>query len=313
MMKRAFILVILSIFIALFLLPQQSLAQTSETSSITLSQGWNFISLPKQPPSTSINDVLKDISANVRVVWGYDNWQKQWLKYKGQVAGVTGQNTLTSMEAGKGYWIYLVGAGTIDMTGWTDPDKNIHLYEGWNLIGYLGEDGETVQTALSSTFDKWTVIWTWENGQWSAAHIIKHDLPVPVLSTMQKGKAYWVKTGAITDMDWGPIPSEARENAIALMASIPIPTTSRVMFAGPVESGTILMEGSESETGAQLRLPDAQGSYYVFFIDDGPVARFAHDVRFAWVNKTDGTTGYIWATNRMRIKRPSAIFRPFTR
>ena len=102
MMKRAFILVILSIFIALFLLPQQSLAQTSETSSITLSQGWNFISLPKQPPSTSINDVLKDISANVRVVWGYDNWQKQWLKYKGQVAGVTGQNTLTSTEAGKG-------------------------------------------------------------------------------------------------------------------------------------------------------------------------------------------------------------------
>ena len=50
-------------------------------SPFAFSPGWNFISFPEQPTNTGIEPVLAYLSANVRIVWGYDNRNKQWLKW----------------------------------------------------------------------------------------------------------------------------------------------------------------------------------------------------------------------------------------
>lgn len=162
-----------------------------------LTSGWNFISLPVQPTDNNIQTVLSNISSSVRVVWGYDNENKVWLKYNPS----TSSGSLTTMDAGKGYWIYMNNPATLTLTG-GEPSSPITLYKGWNLIGWNGTDGQTVETALSSIADKWIIIWGWENGQWKAK-IKDSNLPLGVesLATLDKGKAYWINVSE--GVNWG--------------------------------------------------------------------------------------------------------------
>lgn len=169
------------------------------TASISFKKGWNFVSFPKQPPdgSNTPTIVLADVSSMVRVMWGYDNQTKAWKKYKPQ-GPTTGQDVLTVIESGKGYWIYMDGAGSINLTDWSDPMKHVVLYNGWNLIGYNGDAG-TIEDALASLGSKWVVIWNWIDGQWYAKQVsTSSELPVPAIMAPIQGKAYWIK---ITDVD----------------------------------------------------------------------------------------------------------------
>ena len=167
---------------------------TGASETISLTPGWNFISFPSLPTDESIDNVLKDISSNVRIIWGYDNTNKAWKRYKPGVS----DNTLTTIEGGKGYWVYMNASGNIDMTGWTDQSKTVPLAEGWNLVGYNGADNTDVATALNGISGKWSIVWYWKDNQWYAKHE-SSNLSVPVLDKFKKGGAYWIKTGQATD------------------------------------------------------------------------------------------------------------------
>ena len=79
---------------------------------------------------------LSGVLTGVKVVWSYDGQQMAWKQYKPSAGSA---NTLSSMEPGKGYWIYTANGGTINMAGWGSlASKAIYLYDGWNLIGYNG-------------------------------------------------------------------------------------------------------------------------------------------------------------------------------
>ena len=168
---------------------------------IPLVAGWNFISFPKDPsPNNTIAEVLKEVSSNVRVVWGYDNVNKVWLKYSLKTQNLA-LNTLDKVESGKGYWVYMNAAGTIDITNWADPSTTtITLYPGWNLTGYNGT-GSTISLPAS-----YIIIWNWSNGIWQAK-----QNPSPTNSTTQplnglnQGKAYWIKMelGEGQTANWG--------------------------------------------------------------------------------------------------------------
>ena len=168
-------------------------ATPAELPHIDLAGGWNFVSFTALPAvSTPVETVLRDISPNVQVVWGYNNQNKTWQKW---VRG-GGSNTLTTIESVKGYWIYMGSQGSIYTTGWTPPaSTSVSLYDGWNLIGYLGTDNTATGTALASQNGKWVTAWTWNSGQWSCASALSIVLPAPIqqLSTFRQGKAYWLR------------------------------------------------------------------------------------------------------------------------
>ena len=173
----------------------------SFSGTYSLSAGWNFISFPKLPSaSTAIETVLADISPNVRIVWGYDNNTKAWLKWKPSTSTSTSASTLTSIESGNGYWIYMDQPGTINMTNWTAQSTTVSLTEGWNLIGYNGTDDTGVATALNSINGKWTIIWNWDSGTWYAKHASSlNNITTQPLNSLYQGKAYWIKMkGAAT-------------------------------------------------------------------------------------------------------------------
>jgi hypothetical protein len=171
-----------------------------ETVYLNLAPGWNFISFNRQPPSGGdIGTVLAGILPNVVVIWGHDNVSKEWLKY---IPGADSQ-TLTVIETKKGYWIYMANADAIDVTDWVpETDTRITLYDVWNLIGYLGEDNADAGLKLNNLAGRWSIFWTWANDEWSAKHPFLQTLPVPLISVLRQGKAYWIKIKAGQAGEW---------------------------------------------------------------------------------------------------------------
>ncbi len=172
-----------------------------DITQIVLSPGWNFLSLPKLPPNTAVASVLSTVLPNLKAVLSYDGQQKTWTLYK--PSGGSG-NTLTSMEPGKGYWVYTVTEGSISMAGWGSlSSKAIYLYAGWNLIGYNGNQNGDVVQSLSQINGKWDVLWNWESGGWDAvASDPDVQLPLAPMSTLDQGKAYWIKVKAGMAGNW---------------------------------------------------------------------------------------------------------------
>jgi hypothetical protein len=153
-------------------------------------QGWDFISFPKTPPA-DVPTALTDVYSHVVVVWGWDNQNRAWKRWRPS-GGIS--NTLTSLETGKGYWTNMDASGSVNMGGWASPPSTIvPLSEGWNLVGYQGSKGTAVDQALSGIAGRWSVIWGWQNGQWYAKHATIPNLPVPPLTNLYRGKAYWIK------------------------------------------------------------------------------------------------------------------------
>ena len=172
------------------------LNSTAASAKIELFAGWNFISFPKDPsPNNTIVEVLKEVSSNVRVVWGYNNQSKVWLKYSLKTKNLA-LNTLDKVESSKGYWIYMDASGTIGTENWETPSATTTtLYSGWNLVGYNGTSDITNLPA------NYVIIWNWENGVWKAksanTSLEPHVLPLDALSP---GRAYWIKVN--TAIEW---------------------------------------------------------------------------------------------------------------
>lgn len=163
---------------------------SASAETVELRQGWNFVSFSKLPVPASIEAVLNDVSQNVRIVWGYDNKTKNWAKYK----PAEKNNTLITIEFGKGYWIYMNAKGSIDLSEFQSipSDNSIPLYKGWNLIGWKGDGGIDALEALAPLGNQYSVVWTWDSGQWQAiANNV--ELAIPKFSRFFREKAYWIK------------------------------------------------------------------------------------------------------------------------
>lgn len=84
-------------------------------------------------------------------------------------------------------------------------------------------------------------------------------------------------------------------------------STAVAIVRGPVAAGTVLSEArptNDTEEAVTLTVPSTAGTYYVFFIDDNPELKYAHPVRFAYVNQDDGTTQSVDAKYPMLITPP---------
>ncbi len=183
-LKCLYFLISFIVFFAVLFTPTAN----SETTSINLSVGWNFISFPKLPVDKSITNVLADVSKNARIVWGFDNNTKEWLKWNPSIS------TLTTIESGKGYWIYMNNPAILSIDSQPSSMQAIPFYNGWNLIGFNGKDGSDIMAALSGISDKWEIVWSYENGLWKAKPnpSINYTTTQP-LDNFYKGKAYWIK------------------------------------------------------------------------------------------------------------------------
>jgi len=162
-------------------------APVAAVTTVSLSTGWNLISLPlyippaNQPPATLLAGVT-----GVGIVWGdYDPSTGGWHTY---VPGAT--NDLTAMRDGNGYWVNMTAADTLDVStlGTELPEApnappTYDVVVGWNLIGLKSTSATTASTYLAAIDGQYTIIYGFANGAYSV-----------VLSTdsLEPGYGYWI-------------------------------------------------------------------------------------------------------------------------
>ncbi len=124
------------------------------SGGVSLTAGWNLISLPIWPFDTSIESVLASLAFpyDLISVWYYDCCEGEWLVYDN---GDTGFKTLTTMEDGRAYWIRMrypeeqhsdpSVSGTYPYALWVFGTKapmppglpsSYDVCSGWNMIGF---------------------------------------------------------------------------------------------------------------------------------------------------------------------------------
>ena len=144
--------------------------------------GWHEVSFAVLPAGGDPADVFAPIEDKIGyVTYGSLNWNP-----------LTG-GTLTALEIGKGYWVQTKAENVSwTVTGQGNPDVEIALKPGWNLIGYpLPVEGE-VETVLATALatDKIDFIY-------SGSRVYPGTL-----TTLTPGKGYWVYANAAVTINF---------------------------------------------------------------------------------------------------------------
>jgi C1A family cysteine protease len=160
---------------------------TEAIYAIPLFAGWNLISLPLIPDSTSIEDILAGI--NVDRVAAYDGATQEWYLYSPGVP-----SDLTEMTHGKGYWVKVTSPCTLTIEG-TAPQLpyDIPLFVGWNLIGLpLIPESQSIEDVLAGISVDRVAAYDGATQEW---YLYSPGAPSD-LTEMTHGKGYWVKVSS---------------------------------------------------------------------------------------------------------------------
>ena len=155
-----------------------------DAMAINLSPGSNLISLYRQPEDTDIESVLNSILGKYTSVWAYiDN---TWKVYDPENPGFS---DLTTMEAGKGYWVEMNESATMIVTGLVASNVT-DLVSGSNLVGYGSASPWDTPEAVASIEGQYVSVWAFIEGNWKV-----YDPANPGfsdLTTMAPGYGYWI-------------------------------------------------------------------------------------------------------------------------
>ena len=124
------------------------------SGGVSLTGGWNLISLPIVPFDTSIESVLAPLTFpyDLISVWYYDCYEDEWLVYG------NGYTSLETMEDGKAYWINMIAGGNLTAVGqavappgYGPPPPTYDVVEGWNMIGFRSMNPMKAEEYLMGT------------------------------------------------------------------------------------------------------------------------------------------------------------------
>jgi pectate lyase len=146
------------------------------THTIQLQENWNLISLPINPKDDDIAAVLAPINSQYAAVHAFNG--KEYESYYHDSASAS---TLKKIVAGRGYWIYMNQATSLQIKG-VIANKSINLSKEWNLVGYnTTTPGEATQ-ALASTNGKVVIVYSYDISSNS----------YKIVDTFQPGQGYWI-------------------------------------------------------------------------------------------------------------------------
>ncbi len=162
------------------------------TYNIPLSTGWNLISLPLIPENTTIENVLADINGDVDIVWYYNANAGSWLNYKPEIGG-----NLTTMEDGKGYWIFMNNTDTLTIIGSEmpaggpeEPTSYSVVGNKWNLIGFKSVISMPVKNYITQIGNN-DVLWVYKKyeNEENEEYVLVHPSGT---NSMESGYGYWL-------------------------------------------------------------------------------------------------------------------------
>ncbi|MCK4827165.1 caspase family protein, partial [bacterium] len=122
-------------------------------------------------------------------------------------------------------------------------------------------------------------------------------------------------SAGLVDCGGEELPTEApgsEEIALRFLEKVAVTPSSLVYVFGPVEPGTVVREDAPlNATAVELEVPEALGTNYVFVIDDMPDYKFAHPMRYVWMEYERGETEVVDASWWPVILEPETEPSPF--
>ncbi|MFZ4764094.1 MAG: carboxypeptidase regulatory-like domain-containing protein [Roseimicrobium sp.] len=180
-----------------------SAVQPTTTQNITLTAGWNLISIQVGNAPIPVSTFQSSLSspANLIEIWGYTptgnpSTPGAWQSYQPLVPSFP--SDLASLAQGQGYWVNVSQTTTLQLSG-TPWNGSVSLLKGWNLVGFPGvslgtDEVQEVSAVFGSHFDRIQQVWTWDTS--TGGRFSGYDITaVPQLkdlANVQPGHGYWV-------------------------------------------------------------------------------------------------------------------------
>jgi hypothetical protein len=161
--------------------------------NISLSAGWNLISLPLIPENSDINAIISsdnlasgDVS-NIDIVYYYNTSSGSWNYWKGQSG-----STLLSMEDGNGYWVYTKTADVLTVHGSESTTSGYALQTDWNMLGFTSVEEQDYETYLASIGGSYSILYGWDasTNSWYCPTLNQNG------GLLEPGHGYWVYMSA---------------------------------------------------------------------------------------------------------------------
>ena len=177
----------------------------SGLTQLSLSTGWNLVSIPIVPSSTTFNDVLASIVGEYDLVYSYiaSDPTDPWKKYN--TAAPPFLNDLTEINERMGFWIRTSGAKPLTVSGVAPLSPTIPLVTGWNLVGYPSQVTRPITEALASIAGKYDLVYTYDASD-MADPWKKYNVAAPPflndLVVMSPRRGYWIRV--TQDCTWKP-------------------------------------------------------------------------------------------------------------
>jgi hypothetical protein len=167
------------------------------TCTFNLTSGWNLISVPLVLANNSVDAFFPaDVSGEIIDLWGWDSSSQNWTYYSpDKTSPFQYFNRITTMDAGKGYWVNMNSSVTFTIQGIVPsnaPNATVPLVSNWNLVGLTGSSTVTPNVMYPIAEDVWgwnstTQSWTYyssdpDSPYWDFTH----------MSTVVPGQGQWV-------------------------------------------------------------------------------------------------------------------------
>ena len=168
---------------------------------IPLNPGWNLISIDRNPSDDTPASVFSELlPGNLQYVTGFDGGAMIY-----DPSGLSFLNTLTTIEAGRGYWVKVDEADELRVSGALIPSNyQTPLVTGWNLVGFAGEEA-AITSYYADELANNEIVYVTGFDQGSTVFDPNGLSFLNTLTNLENGFGYWVKAdlenGLVLDTD----------------------------------------------------------------------------------------------------------------
>lgn len=223
------------VLLKLFLFFTLATMAFSDTYTLSLKQGWNFVSLKYD------NQVLLSTlsNTNITIIRSYQNnvW-KVWTNDD----TATSETTLSSLEDGFGYWIKTTDDSSLEITNSGTPNNTVINSDSWNMIG-----AQTVSdvSAFLTQNPNVQILWKYTNGEYlsvSRDSTINSELQAKNISSftsINASEGFWIKLSNLNPIITSTNTASVYENQTAALSVKAIDNSSLTYAISGIDSSSV--------------------------------------------------------------------------
>ena len=238
-----------------------------DTDDISLTSNWNLMSFDVDIQNNAPEDVYSGLMADGNLIYltGFDEDGSEFFDPNGPDF----LNTLTSIDAGFGYWVKVADAADLSASGTGIPGNfGIDIFSGWNLKGYWPDGNMAPEDAFSSLIDDDNLVFVTGFGEDGATFFDPNGPGVlNTLTALENGYGYWVKVNDDVNGFQYPAGNAFSARQVALNVNPDIIKTNRYMFM----NGTVSFDHIDYFVGDKVSVSTEDGILVgeMEILDDG--------------------------------------------